>query len=287
MSKVDPELLPDFDILLAGFPCQPFSVAGYRQGFNDRKGRGNLFFDIARIIEAKRPLGFLLENVKNLHTHHEGRTYATIIGILDELGYECASMVINTSEFCNLPQNRERIYIVGFQRDKNILKGFSWPEKVGLTTKIADLLDPPSTIDDKYYYKGKPLWGRISDYPFRKNYIYQWRRKYIRANKRRVCPTLTANMGMGGHNVPLVLDKRGVRKLTPRECFRIQGFPDSYRLPVEIADSHLYKQAGNSVSVGVVARLAQSMEGAILVANRVKSPSRAGASRATTQLAFN
>ena len=174
VSEVDPESLPDFDILLAGFPCQPFSVAGHRQGFNDQKGRGNLFFDIARIIKAKRPRGFLLENVKNLHTHHKGRTYETIVGMLDELGYECTSKVINTSESCNLPQNRERIYIVGFRRDEGALKSFLWPEKVELTAKITDLLDPPAKIDEKYYYKGKPLWDRISGYPFRKDCIYQW-----------------------------------------------------------------------------------------------------------------
>ena len=275
VSKIQPASLPDFDILLAGFPCQPFSVAGYRQGFGDHKGRGNLFFDIARIIEEKQPLGFLLENVKNLHTHHNGKTYETIMNILDKLGYECDSKVMNTLDYGNLPQNRERIYIIGFQKSKSILENFEWLKKVKLKTKITDLLESTSKVDEKYYYSNKPLWSQISDYPFKRGWVYQWRRKYIRINKQQVCPTLTANMGTGGHNVPLVLDKRGVRKLTPRECFRLQGFPASYKLPSDLVDSHLYKQAGNSVSVGVVSQLAHQIQKAVLVTNTKKSSNKA------------
>ncbi|MYB40001.1 cytosine methyltransferase [Candidatus Saccharibacteria bacterium] len=113
-------------------------------------------------------------------------------------------------------------------------------------------------VNESYYYQDKPLWRRISDYPFKEGQVYQWRRQYIRVNKKGIFPTFTANMGMGGHNVPIVLDARGVRKLTPRECFRIQGFSETYKLP-ELADCHLYKQAGNSVSISVVKRIAKAM----------------------------
>ena len=250
IHNIKPASIPEFDILLAGFPCQPFSIAGYRQGFNDARGRGNLFFEISRVLKEKKPKGFMLENVKNLLGHDGGKTFAVIKERLSNLGYEYVYKVLNTMEYGNLPQNRERIYIVGFMSNLNLLRNFSWPHKTKLTVATTELLTPPPppSLNSPYYYKGKPLWQHIKDYPFREGQVYQWRRHYIRINKKGVFPTFTANMGMGGHNVPIVLDRNGVRKIMPRECFRIQGFPEKYRLP-DIADSHLYKQAGNSVSV--------------------------------------
>lgn len=244
--------IPKFDFLVGGFPCQAFSVAGYREGFNDKKGRGNLFFDVARIIEHHEPKGFLLENVKNLTTHDNGKTFRIIIETLEGLGYKAKFKVLNSMEYGNVPQNRERIFIVGFKNPKHLDK-FEFPETVPLTTTIADILD--DVVEDKYYYNGKPLFEKLVEDVKEENIIYQWRRKYVRENKSGVCPTLTANMGMGGHNVPIIKDKKGIRKLTPAECARIQGFPDSYVLP-KIADSALYKQFGNSVSVPVIERIA-------------------------------
>lgn len=247
--------LPEFDFLLGGFPCQAFSIAGYRQGFKDEKGRGNLFFDIARILEARKPQGFLLENVKNLKAHDGGKTFQIIQDALADLGYHVKYKVLNSMEYGNIPQNRERVYIVGF-RNKAYADRFEFPEPVKLTVKITDLLE--KKVPEKYYYNGKPLYKKLVKSVTEENRVYQWRRQYVRENKSGVCPTLTANMGTGGHNVPIIKDKKGIRKLTPLECFRVQGFPLDYALP-EIADSSLYKQAGNSVSVPVLERVAKKM----------------------------
>lgn len=255
ITKISTNDIPDCDFVLGGFPCQAFSIAGYRHGFNDQKGRGNLFFEIARIIEAKQPEGFLLENVKNLKSHDGGNTYKVIEQTLTDLGYTVKSKVLNSMEYGNVPQNRERIYIVGF-KDQKRTERFEFPEPIKLTRTISAVLD--DNVDEKYYYNGKPLYPRLKEEVTEENQVYQWRRKYVRKNKKGVCPTLTANMGMGGHNVPIIFDGVGVRKLTPRECFRIQGFPDSYKLP-KIADSALYKQAGNSVTVPVIERVATQM----------------------------
>lgn len=255
IRKIGIEDLPKFNFLLGGFPCQAFSIAGYRQGFSDEKGRGNLFFDIARILEARKPEGFLLENVKNLKSHDGEKTFRIIKEALKELGYHVKEKVLNTMEYGNVPQNRERIYIVGF-RNKLYHDRFEFPEKVKLSKKITDLLE--KNVPEKYYYNDKPLFEKLKDSITEEGKVYQWRRQYVRENKSGVCPTLTANMGTGGHNVPIIKDKKGIRKLTPLECFRIQGFPESYILP-KISDSALYKQAGNSVSVPVIEAVAKQM----------------------------
>ena len=259
ITKIDPEDLPEFDFLLGGFPCQPFSVAGYRQGFKDKKGRGNLFFYIARIIEERQPEGFLLENVKNLKSHDKGKTFKIIEKTLEDLGYHIKSKVLNSMEYGNIPQNRERIYMVGF-KNKKYTDRFIWPKKKKLNIKITDLLE--KNVAEKYYYNGKPLYEKIKNDVKEEGKVYQWRRKYVRENKSGVCPTLTANMGTGGHNVPIIKDKKGIRKLTPLECARIQGFPKDYKLP-NLADSALYKQLGNSVTVTVVEAVAREMKKAI------------------------
>lgn len=259
IRKIGIDDLPEFDFLLGGFPCQAFSIAGYRQGFKDEKGRGNLFFDIARIIEARKPQGFLLENVKNLKAHDGGKTFRIIQEALEDLGYHLKTKVLNTMEYGNIPQNRERIYIVGF-RNKTYAERFEFPEPVKLTVKVTHLLE--KNVPEKYYYNGKPLFKKLVKTITEEGKVYQWRRQYVRENKSGVCPTLTANMGMGGHNVPIIKDKKGIRKLTPLECARIQGFPSTYVLP-EIADSLLYKQFGNSVSVPVIEAVAKKMKEAI------------------------
>jgi len=255
IRSIDPQSLPDFNFLLGGFPCQPFSIAGHRQGFDDDKNRGNLFFCIAEILKQKSPDGFLLENVKNLVGHDNGNTFQTIQVILANLGYYIKYQVLNTMEYGNVPQNRERIYIVGFKNQTHVNK-FNFPSSVKLTKVVKDYLE--ETVDDKYYYNGKPLYDRIKDDVTDENKVYQWRRKYVRENKKNVCPTLTANMGAGGHNVPIIKDKNGIRKLTPLECVRLQGFPEWYQLP-KIADSYLYMQAGNSVSVPVIESIAKQI----------------------------
>lgn len=255
IKKIGIDDLPKFDFLLGGFPCQAFSIAGYRQGFDDEKGRGNLFFDIARILDARRPEGFLLENVKNLKSHDKGRTFRIIQETLENLGYYLKTKVLNSMEYGNIPQNRERVYMVGF-RNKDYSDKFEFPSPVKLTVKVTDLLE--KNVPEKYYYNSKPLYEKLKDYIKEEGKVYQWRRQYVRENKSGVCPTLTANMGTGGHNVPIIKDKKGIRKLTPLECARIQGFPTDYKIP-GLSDSALYKQFGNSVSVPVIEAIGKQM----------------------------
>ena len=254
IQTVNEKELPDFDILLGGFPCQAFSVAGYRKGFED--SRGNLFFDIIRIAKEKKPKIIFLENVKNLVSHDCGKTFNIILKSLESLGYYVKYDVLNAMYYGNTPQNRERIYIVCFKNKKQY-KDFNFPNPIFLNNKIDNIVDFNLKVDDKFYYTKKNFkhYEMLLQNLTKKNVIYQWRRKYVRENKSNVCPTLTANMGTGGHNVPLVLTKHGIRKLTPKECFMFQGFPNSYKLP-DIANSHLYKQAGNSVCVKVIQRIA-------------------------------
>lgn len=254
ITKIKTKDLPNFDILLGGFPCQPFSIAGARMGMDDE--RGTLFFEIAKILKERKPVGFFLENVKNLTGHNFGRTFEVILKRLDQLGYDVKYAVLNSMEYGNVPQNRERVYIVGFLKETNLIKNFKFPDLMQLKVSISDILD--TEVPEIYYYNDKPLFEKLKHFSFKENTVYQWRRKYVRENKRGVSPTLTANMGTGGHNVPLVKDRKGIRKLTPRECARLQGFPDSYKFP-KIADSFLYKQVGNSVSIPVVYRIAKNM----------------------------
>ncbi len=251
--------IPEFDLLLGGFPCQAFSIAGYRKGFKDDKGRGDLFFRISEIIAERKPKAFFLENVKNLKTHDKGNTFKVIKRTLEDLGYHVKSAVLNSMTHGNIPQNRERIFIVGFLNKKSFDK-FKFPKEVDLTVNFRELLE--KSVDGKYYYNGKTLYSRLKDDINSKNRVYQWRRRYVRENKSGVVPTLTANMGTGGHNVPIILDEKGIRKLTPKECFLMQGFPKDFKLP-EIADSKLYKQAGNSVTVPVVERVAKEIKKAL------------------------
>lgn len=264
IRTVQPEELPDFDILLAGFPCQAFSVAGYRKGFDDEKGRGNLFFEVARIMEVKKPRVAFFENVKNLVGHDNGNTFRVICETLDKLGYKVRQQVLNASEYGNTPQNRERIYIVAFKNEED-RKNFEMPEVIPLKRTIRDVIDFVSPVAEKYYYTPEKccFYNKLTEDMKNPDTIYQWRRKYVRENKSNVVPTLTANMGEGGHNVPLILTDDGrIRKLTPRECFNVQGYPTTFKLPKQ-ADSRLYKQAGNSVVVPVICRIAENIKVAI------------------------
>lgn len=262
INNIDSKTIPDMDVLLAGFPCQAFSVAGYRKGFEDE--RGNLFFQVARVLRDKRPSIVFLENVKNLVGHDGGNTFRVILETLNQYGYFVKHKVLNASEYGNVPQNRERIYIVGFL-DEHAYKNFKFPDPIPLTKTLNDVIDFDSKVDDKYYYTKEKykFYDQLQEAIVRKDTLYQWRRVYVRENKSNLCPTLTANMGTGGHNVPLLLSKYGIRKLTPRECFLLQGFPEDFILPNDMAQSHLYKQAGNSVVVPVVSRIAKNIYEAV------------------------
>lgn len=249
----------EFDVLCAGFPCQAFSIAGNQKGFADT--RGTLFFDIEQIVMKHKPKVVFLENVKNLVSHDKGKTFKVIIEILEEkLGYKVFHKVLNSMTHANVPQNRERIFIVAFdpKQVKNYKK-FKFPSEIKLTKTIHDILEQGKQ-DDKYYYpETHQYYPELAKTITKKDTVYQWRRVYVRENKSNVCPTLTANMGAGGHNVPLIKDDFGIRKLTPKECFAFQGYPmDKYVLP-PVANSKLYMQAGNSVTTPLIERISNEI----------------------------
>lgn len=264
IREVQASEIPEFQVMLAGFPCQAFSVAGYRQGFNDEKGRGTLFFELVRIFKEKKPEVIFLENVKNLVSHDNGNTFKVILQELQDAGYNVKFQVMNAMEYGNIPQNRERIYIVAF-RNKEWYKNFNFPAPVKLETKLTQVINFLDKVDDLYYYtKGKykgDIYEKLEEAMKNDNYsVYQWRRKYVRKNKKGVVPTLTANQGEGGHNVCLIKTRFGIRKMTPRECFSVQGFSEDFVLPKDVSDTRLYKQAGNSVCVSVIQRIAEKIK---------------------------
>jgi len=254
--KVDISKFPKFDVLLGGFPCQAFSIAGYMNGFKDKKAGGNLFFRIEDILRERKPTAILLENVKNLKGHDKGNTFEVIEKTLTGLGYHIKSEILNSMKHGNVPQNRERIFIVGFL-DEGKSDNFIFPKEIPLTKSFREYV--AKEADKKYYYNDKPMYEKMKNEANSEHTVYQWRRSYVRVNKKGVVPTLTANMGRGGHNVPLIKNSVGIRKLTPRECFMLQGFPKNFKLPKDLPDSELYHQAGNSVTVPVVKRIAKNM----------------------------
>ena len=254
LNDIKTETIPTHDILTGGFPCQPFSIAGKQEGFQDE--RANVFWKILSIIDFHKPSCVILENVKNLVSHDEGKTFETIKNSLTQRGYYICFKVLDTAKITGIPQHRERIYIVCI-KSKEVFSKFSLDFPDVPKAQIENLLEPQ--VDDKYYYTAKSTtWELVKNNVVKKNTVYQYRRVYVRENKSNECPTLTANMGGGGHNVPLILDSKGIRKLTPRECFNFQGFPSSYKLP-NISDTNLYKLAGNAVSVPVVELIARRL----------------------------
>jgi DNA (cytosine-5)-methyltransferase 1 len=263
-SERTKELIPGgFDILCAGFPCQAFSIAGLRKGFTET--RGTLFFDLEQIIEKHRPKAVFLENVKNLLSHDKGKTFRVILEILEaKLGYKVYYKVLNSMCHAGIPQNRERIFIIGFNPEQVPgHESFEFPGAIDLTSSVTDYLSGHKPGSKYYYHPGHRYYPQLESSVLRSDTVYQWRRVYVRENKSNVCPTLTANMGAGGHNVPLIRDSYGIRKLTPAECFALQGFPkDRFCMPA-IADSKLYMQAGNSVTVPLISRIGANIIAAL------------------------
>ncbi len=248
--------LSKIDVLTAGFPCQSFSVAGYRKGFKEK--RGQHFFRILDCMDSHKPSIVFLENVKNLKNHDSGNTFKTIVKCLKERDYAIYDKIINTKELTSLPQNRERIYIVCVKNSINKHQKFSFPSKNVKTKNISSLIS--KKYDSSLIYNDSFKHFKILEKEIKsEKTIYQWRRQYVRENKNNVCPTLTANMGTGGHNVPIIKQGSVIRKLSPMECFLFQGFPKEFKLP-NIAKSHLYKQSGNSVSVPVIQLLAKEIK---------------------------
>jgi DNA (cytosine-5)-methyltransferase 1 len=257
LNEIDESTLPKCQILTAGFPCQPFSIAGMQRGFDDE--RSNVFWKILSIIRSTSPEIVILENVKNLQSHDDGNTFKIIIESLENLNYNIKYSILNTCKLTGIPQNRERIYIVCF-KNRELFDKFDFDFEELELKPISIFLE--NNVSDKYYYTDtSAIYNQLETNVIKHvstNTIYQYRRYYVRENKTNVCPTLTANMGSGGHNVPIILDDKGIRKLTPKECFNFQGFPDTYKLP-NLSNNKLYSLAGNAVSVPVVELIAQKI----------------------------
>lgn len=252
IKQIDENDVPDHDILLAGFPCQPFSQAGLKKGFTDT--RGTLFFDIERILLAKQPKAFLLENVKQLKSHDKGQTFQTIIDHLNKAGYKVFYEILKAKDF-GVPQNRERIYIVGFL-DHSI--NFEFPKPTNLPTRVGDILD--DVVDEKYTISDK-LWTGHK----RRKELNKLNGKgfgYGLFNKESAYTnTISARYYKDGSEILIEQENKNPRKLTPREAARLQGFPEEYNIPV--SDAQAYKQFGNSVCVPVVKAIATQMEKAL------------------------
>lgn len=270
ITKIDEEDIPDFDICLAGFPCQAFSLAGQRMGFKDNfKGmcRGTLFMDVARICEYHKPKVIFCENVKGLLIHDKGKTFKIISKTFEDLGYKVFYKVLNSKNF-GVPQNRERIYVVAFRNDIAPEK-FEFPEMTDDTKRLLDIREE-APVSAKYYLSDvyvETLRRHKARHAARGNGFGYEIRDWGDVAGAIVC-------GGMGRERNLVIDKRqkelvptthirgeinkeGIRKMTPREWARLQGFPDSFVLP--LADTHLYKQFGNTVTVNVIEAIAEEI----------------------------
>lgn len=258
INDIDSNQIPDHDILTGGFPCQSFSIAGKQLGFKDK--RANVFFKIIDIMNTKKPRFAVLENVKNLESHDKGKTFKVIQQEITNIGYYMKYSILNTAFTTKIPQNRERIYIVCF-KFKDDYDNFNMSFNTTTPDDISNYLE--SNINEKYYYSKKfKVWDKVKDTVKKHidtNTVYQYRRYYVRENKSNLCPTLCCNMGSGGHNTPLIKDDEGIRKLTPKECFNLQGFPSNYKLCNNMSDSGLYKLAGNAISIGVANKVAKKI----------------------------
>lgn len=254
IQKIDTKRIPKFDILTAGFPCQTFSSVGLLQGFNDP--RGNLFFETSRVINNLKPKVVLLENVANLVKHEDGKTFEVIFKTLQELGYNVVYKVMNAKEYGNIPQQRNRIYIVAFRYKKNLNK-FKFPDAIPLTRTAFELFDTDKK-DNKYYMDGHRMWDRMMEYMTDRNRVYRFTDWGLSRGMEGICPTLLAAMGSRFERIPFFYDDYSIRLMTPRECARMQGFPEEYLLPGE-NEKQVYKQIGNSVCIPVVDRIVKEI----------------------------
>lgn len=248
-TLIDADGVPDHDILTAGFPCQAFSKAGSRKGFEDT--RGTLFFDVARVLVAKRPSVVLLENVKNLVFHDKGKTLAVILRTLESLDYEVHWRVLRARDF-GLPQNRERVFIVGFNRQVfSNDSGFVFPSPPETATRLGSILEGDPA--DKYTLSDKG-WGgmrerKIAHLVKGNGFGYS-----LFDEDSPYVSTLLARYWKDGSDILIRQVGKNPRRLTPRECARLQGFPDSFVIPV--SDMQAYKQFGNTIAIPVVEAVA-------------------------------
>ncbi len=245
ITKIEPSSIPDHDILLGGFPCQAFSICGDQKGFSDT--RGTLFFNIEEILRIKKPFAFMLENVKNLKSHDKGRTFRTIIQHLEELGYYVHHTVLNSLDF-GVPQKRERTIIVGFKKNLR----FSFPKPLGVRADLASILENDEDIDKKYFVSEKIRKKRFEK--VKPNYPIP---SIWHENKSGNISALEYSCALRAGASYNYLVVNGIRRPTPRELLRLQGFPDNFKIVVPY--TQIRKQVGNSVSVPVIEAVAKEM----------------------------
>ena len=256
IQNIDVNIIPDFDILVAGFPCQPFSIGGKQRGFEDK--RGNLFFEIARIIDIKRPRIVFLENVANLIEHDNGKTFLVVFNTLAQFGYDVKYKIMDSYEYGNVPQRRKRIFIVAFL-DYEMCRTFEFPEPIKCDKSLNDIIDRTIKQDECYYYSNNSFYyDELTKIVTNKDALYKIRDDGVTNYPYKICPTLTANMGTFPDRVPVLLDDFGIRKLTPIECLKLMGFPCEYAFH-GVSINNAYKQCGNSVVVPVVRRIAEQI----------------------------
>lgn len=247
IRNIDKTAIPDFDILAAGFPCQPFSVCGKGKGFADP--RGNLFFEIGKTIDAKRPSVVFLENVANLIEHDGGRTFDIIHKELAGRDYYLRYLVADACDYADVPQHRTRTYLLAFS-DKKKCERFKFPEKRPLTKQIRDVIDFTKKADDSFYlHPGDYGYDRMKEAIKDDRQIYRFSDYGVQSSKDGISFTLKANMGTYPNRVPVVKDEFGIRRITPMECLALQGFPPSFTFPTIVPLREQYKQAGNTVCV--------------------------------------
>lgn len=259
--------LEPVDVLHAGFPCQSFSQAGKKKGFHDP--RGKLFYQIIRIIKEfkdRKPSVLILENSPYLRSGDGGSWFLELSKEIKKAGYwfrdsNCAEL--NTYNLTSLPQNRNRLFMVAFSINHFRNGKFVFPDQHDENEKdLSNFIDFSSALEDETYYlpENNRYFKMISKTIEDKKCIYQLRKYIVRVKQPGVCPTLTANMGLGGHNVPFIHDAKGIRKLTEYECLKLQGFPGDYKFPDEVIRSKRYTQVGNSVSVPITTMLAEAVK---------------------------
>jgi DNA (cytosine-5)-methyltransferase 1 len=270
ITQISEKSIPDHDVLLAGFPCQPFSIAGVSKknalgknhGFLDET-QGTLFFDIARIIKHKKPKAFMLENVKNLVSHDKGNTFKVITETLKELGYHLHYKVLDGKHF--VPQHRERILIVGFREKVD----FSFPNLPEPNFSIKDILEPKPL--DKYTLTPH-LWNYLQDYA-NKHKAKGNGFGFGLVDLNGISRTLSARYYKDGAEILIPQNGKNPRRLTPRECARLQGFPDNFIIPV--SDNQAYRQFGNSVTVPLIQAVAKQLVTSLLATNEPKKSKKA------------
>lgn len=255
IRKIEASSIPDFNILTAGFPCQSFSVCGNKRGFEDE--RGNLFFEIMRIADKKKPEIIFLENVANLTEHDNGKTFNRIHNELSERNYYIRYIIADACNY-GIPQHRTRTYIVAF-KNFEMCNRFNFPEEQPLKKHIFDIIDRSKKADERFYIdenssQYRKLKKKITD----KNQIYRFSDYGIQKSKGGISFTLKANMGTWYNRVPIIKDDFGIRTITPKECLALQGFPATFEFP-DIPIKSMYKQCGNTVVVPIVQNVAKKL----------------------------